>query len=58
MILLVVKPGYQKKKGLKAYNNGVICIMRKECPEGFVPGMLKRKKTNKKSYNKLEDKND
>lgn len=34
----------EKKKGLKAYNNGVICIMRKECPEGFVPGILKKKK--------------
>lgn len=32
----------KKKKGLKAYNNGVICVMRKECPEGFVPGALKR----------------
>ena len=33
----------EKKKGLKAFNNGVVCVMRKECPEGFVPGALKRK---------------
>ncbi len=29
------------KKGLKAYNNGVVCVMRIECPEGFVRGRLK-----------------
>lgn len=45
----------KKKKGLKAYNNGKICVMRKECPEGFVLGTLKRKH---KSYNNTEDKND
>ena len=33
----------KKKKGLKAFNNGKICVMRKECPKGFIPGMLKRK---------------
>lgn len=31
-----------KKKGLKAFNNGIICVMRKECPEGFVPGSLRK----------------
>ena len=45
----------EKKKGLKAYNNGEICVMRRECPEGFVLGTLKRKR---QSYNKLEVKND
>ena len=33
----------EKKKGLRAFNNGVICVMRKECPEGFVPGLLRKK---------------
>lgn len=33
----------EKKKGLKAFNNGEICIMRKECPEGFVRGFIKKK---------------
>lgn len=34
----------EKKKGLKAYNNGEICIMARECPEGFVLGYLRNKK--------------
>lgn len=29
------------KKGLRAFNNGVICVMRFECPEGFIAGRLK-----------------
>lgn len=35
----------EKKKGLKAYNNGVICVMARECPGGFVPGGLKKEKS-------------
>ena len=31
------------KKGTRWYNNGKINIRAKECPEGFVPGRLKRK---------------
>ena len=30
-------------KTLRWFNNGEICIRAKECPEGFVPGRLKRK---------------
>lgn len=30
-------------RGKHYYNNGVICIKSFECPDGFVPGMLKRK---------------
>ena len=30
----------EAKKGTRWYNNGKINIMSKECPEGFVPGML------------------
>lgn len=37
----------EKKKGLKAYNNGVICVMARECPEGFVLGRLKKGGINK-----------
>lgn len=29
--------------GLRFYNNGIITIRCKECPEGFVPGILKTK---------------
>ena len=29
------------KKGTRWYNNGKVNIRAKECPEGFVPGMLK-----------------
>lgn len=36
----------EKKKGLRAYNNGEICVMARECPEGFVLGMLKRSMRN------------
>ena len=30
-------------KTLRWFNNGEICIRAKECPEGFVPGILRRK---------------
>ena len=33
----------EAKKGTRWYNNGKINIMSKECPPGFMPGMLKRK---------------
>jgi hypothetical protein len=29
-------------KGLRCYNNGIINIFARECPDGFVPGRLKR----------------
>lgn len=32
-----------KMKGMRFFNNGKINIRAKECPEGFVPGRLKRK---------------
>ena len=35
------KRGPYKKKGLHWYNNSIITIQAKECPEGFVPGRLK-----------------
>lgn len=31
----------EKIKGLHWYNNGEMAVMRRECPEGFVPGALK-----------------
>ena len=31
----------EKKKGMHWFNNGKINIRAKECPPGFVPGMLK-----------------
>ena len=37
------KKGNTYTKGKRWYNNGKINIMSKECPLGFVPGMLKRK---------------
>ena len=39
--LSAVKKGNTNTKGKHWYNNGEINIMAKECPEGFVPGMLK-----------------
>ena len=30
--------------GTHWYNNGIISVHRKECPEGFVPGRLSLKK--------------
>ena len=37
------KKGNTYTKGMRWYNNGKINIMSKECPPGFMPGMLKRK---------------
>ena len=37
------KKGNTATKGTRWYNNGKINIMSKECPPGFMPGMLKRK---------------
>ena len=28
-------------KGMRWFNNGEKCVRAKECPSGFVPGMLK-----------------
>lgn len=36
-----LKKGNKNVRGKHWYNNGKINIMSKECPEGFVPGMLK-----------------
>ena len=33
----------EKFTGARYYNNGIICVRRKECPEGFVLGRLSRK---------------
>lgn len=30
----------EARTGLKFWNNGVKCVKARECPEGFVPGML------------------
>ena len=31
----------ESKKGSYFFNNGVICVRAKTCPEGFVPGRIK-----------------
>lgn len=36
----------EANKGKHYYNNGEINVRRYECPEGFVPGRLKRKESN------------
>jgi hypothetical protein len=33
-------------KGMKFFNNGIINIRAKVCPDGFIPGMLRKSKTN------------
>jgi group I intron endonuclease len=39
-----LKSLHEQSKGTHYYNNGIICIRTKECPDGFVPGMIKRVK--------------
>ena len=34
----------EARKGLKLYTNGVINVFAKECPEGFYPGRIPRRK--------------
>lgn len=34
----------QAHTGLKFYNNGEITVKVRECPEGFVPGLIRRPK--------------
>ena len=34
--------GNKNNLGTHWFNNGKICIRAKECPEGFVPGMLRK----------------
>ena len=41
-------------KGLQWFNNGVVNKRCKECPEGFVPGYLRRKFNNMAQTNNLE----
>ena len=36
-----------KHRGKKFFNNGEICILAETCPDGFVPGMLKRQGSRK-----------
>ena len=36
-----------KHRGKKFFNNGEVCILAETCPEGFVPGMLKRQGSRK-----------
>ena len=37
------KKGNKNNLGTRWFNNGEKCVRAKECPEGFVPGRLKRK---------------
>lgn len=39
-----VRKRAELQRGKKFFNNGKICKLAETCPEGFVPGMLKRKK--------------
>ena len=39
--LSAAKKGNKNVRGKHWYNNGKINVMTKECPEGFVPGMIK-----------------
>ncbi len=36
-----------KHRGKKFFNNGEVCILAETCPDGFVPGMLKRQGSHK-----------
>lgn len=35
--------GRHDMRGRKWFNNGIVCVRELECPEGFVPGRLKKK---------------
>ena len=37
----------EKHRGKKFFNNGEVCILAETCPDGFVPGMLKRQGSRK-----------
>ena len=41
-----------KHKGKHFFNNGEICILAETCPEGFVPGLIKRQGCRKNSKEK------
>ncbi len=36
-----------KHRGKKFFNNGEVCVLAETCPDGFVPGMLKRQGSRK-----------
>lgn len=42
-----IEKAAEKHKGKKFFNNGEICILAEICPDGFVPGMLKRQGSRK-----------
>ena len=37
-----VHKGNTNTKGMRWYNNGIKNIMSKECPDGFIPGRIKK----------------
>lgn len=44
----------ESRKGYKWFNNGIICVQAKVCPEGFVPGLTDEVKArhSKPAHNK------
>lgn len=44
---MAVEKTAAKHRGKKFFNNGEICILAETCPDGFVPGMLKRQGSRK-----------
>lgn len=50
--LEAVKKTAEKHRGKKFFNNGEICILAETCPDGFVPGMLKRQGSHKNTKEK------
>ena len=51
--LEAVKKIAEKHRGKKFFNNGEICILAETCPDGFVPGMLKRQGSRKNLKEKI-----
>lgn len=47
--LAAVEKSAAKHKGKKFFNNGEVCILAETCPDGFVPGMIKRQGSHKNS---------
>lgn len=45
--IAAVEKSAAKHRGKKFFNNGEVCILAETCPDGFVPGMLKRQGSHK-----------
>ena len=45
--IAAIEKSAAKHRGKKFFNNGEVCILAETCPDGFVPGMIKRQGSHK-----------